>query len=115
MVDTCISQFLGHYNTLVGLVLQHKDAFGCKKLRAQGDREKRMEVSGTGKSLSAVPNITMRSPSFCIGPCPAQIFCICRSLAFFPFSLAVSSSLTAGLKETQTSINIVITSRGAPM
>lgn len=64
-----------------------------------------MEVSSTGKSLSAIPNITMRSPSFCIDPCPAQILCICKSLAFFPLSFAVSSSLTAGLKETQNSIN----------
>jgi len=64
-----------------------------------------MEVKSRGKSLSAIPNITIRSPSFCIGPCPAQILCICKSLALLPFSFAVSSSLTAGLKETQNSIN----------
>lgn len=38
-----------------------------------------------------------------MGPCPAQTFCICENLALFPFSWAASSSLTAGLKETQRS------------
>lgn len=88
-------------NTVVGLVLQHKDVSGCGKLRAQGDgEENRMKVNSRGKLLSGIPNITMRSPSFCMGPCPAQTFCICKSLPFFPFSFAASSSLTAGLKET---------------
>lgn len=93
-------------NILLDFILQHGDAFGCIKLRAQGDEEEnRVVVDSIGQWLSAIPNITMRSPSFCIGPCPAQIFCICKSLALFPFSFTVSSSLTAGLKETQNSRN----------
>lgn len=70
----------------------------CARLGVTGGEQD--EGNGTGKS---VPNITMRSPSFCIGPCPAQTFCICKNLALFPFSWAASSSFTAGLEEAQNS------------
>lgn len=71
-----------------------------------------MEVISIGKVLCAIPNITMRSPSFCNSPCPAQILCICTSLPFFPFSFTVSSSLAAGLKETQNGMNQIVLKRG---
>lgn len=95
-----------------GLSPAARAAFGCARLGAQGGR-RRTERSEWHRESGAVPNITMRSPSFCIGPCPAQTFCICKNLALFPFSWAASSSLTAGLKETQNSSSECCAGRGA--